>query len=79
MKLFFNNVSGVWEIGGEPLNCGKQVQIECTDVNGDRFFVWGRFEIAGQNNPVFYTTFGRVVPDLATANFSLGQARGGLR
>ena len=79
MKLFFNKSDPVWEIGGVPINCGRQVQLEFSDVNGARCFVWGRFEIAGGNNPVFYTTFGRVSPELATARFSLEQARGATR
>ena len=48
---------------------GAEVQILGTDLCGHDFWFWGRFEIGGQNNPVFYTTFGRVIPDLQETRF----------
>lgn len=71
MKLFLDMETHRWTIGTTPLNCGQQVQIQCHDTAGRAFWVWGRFEIAGQNNPVFYTTFGRIVPDLHETIFRL--------
>jgi hypothetical protein len=71
MKLYFDKTESVWKIGEAALNCGQQVKILCCDVNGDAFYVYGRFEIAGLNNPVFYTTFGRIVPDLQDTRFIL--------
>ena len=69
MKLIL--IMGVWHIGWERLNCGQQVRIQGTDVHGRTFWFYGRFEIAGQNNPVFYTTFGRFTPDLAETIFDV--------
>ena len=76
MKLRYNGQR--WVIGEHELNCGQQVQFEAMTVDGQSVWVWGRFEIADHNNPVFYTTFGRVAPDLAYCNFRLSSARGGL-
>lgn len=71
MKLIYDSRDNRWCLGDTPLNCGRQVQIECTDINGDAFWVWGRFELANGNNPVFYTTFGRVSPSLLETRFRI--------
>ena len=64
MKLRFDQDRQRWIIGETEIHCGQQVKIRCTSVCSDIFWVWGRFEITGHNNPVFYTAFGRVFPDL---------------
>lgn len=71
MKLHLNKETGQWFIGETPLNCGQQVQILCCDVKGDAFYVWGRFELAGQNNPIFHTSFGCILPELRETFFKL--------
>lgn len=58
-----------WAIGGRELNCGTQVQIQITTIDSGKYWVWGRFEIAHHNNPIFYTLFGRIVPDLDSTLF----------
>lgn len=68
MRLQFRD--GQWHVGNIGLNCGRQVLIRLTDRHGDWFEVWGRFEIAGANNPVFYTAAGRFIPDLELCSFS---------
>jgi hypothetical protein len=72
---FLQNISR-WALvnddGHETLSCGRQVQIQFQDVNGDRFFVWGRFELYGDNNPVFYTSAGEFSPDLELTIFKRG-------
>ncbi len=64
-------VFGRWTLGNEALHCGQQVRIKGVDFTGRTFWFNGRFEIAGQNNPVFFTVFGRISPDLETTEFAL--------
>lgn len=71
MKLRFSQGLQQWVIGDTALHCGQQVQICCHDINGEMFYVNGRFEIAGANNPVFHTTFGSLSPDLNETFFRL--------
>ncbi len=69
MKLRYAN--GAWCIGESEIHCGQQVKILGVDCICRKFWFYGRFEIAGQNNPVFFTTFGRVAPDLSETLFEL--------
>lgn len=69
MKLVFDRHANRWTIGNVELHCGRQVRVYQTDVQGRSFCVWGRFEITGNNNPVFHTVSGRFFPDLQTAEF----------
>lgn len=72
MKLKYFTGFNAWCLGQTIIRCGQQVQIQCRDVAGNVFWVWASFELAGMNNPVFYTTFGRVSPDLNETIFRWG-------
>lgn len=65
MKLKFSKFSGCWELGEVFLHCGTHVLIDFISASGVKFQVFGRFEIQGDNNPVFYTSHGRFAPDLS--------------
>lgn len=67
MKLKWNGER--WQIGGVDVHCGNQVRIVVLLTTGARAAVWGRFELAPGNNPVFYTVFGRIIPDLQVTEF----------
>ncbi len=53
-----------------PINCGTQLLLKVNPINtrGDSW-VWARYEAhfgRGDPVPIFYTTFGRVLPDETT-------------